>query len=138
MRTYGFDYGDFDAHNALWDMAERTRDDILARMALVPRTLEARGLDASPQVKKKLVGAGDVKAGEIIDIILRDEIGHVAIGNKWYRWLCQEKSLDPITTYADLVLRYAPPKLRGPFNMEARRMAGFTEDELQYLLDQPI
>jgi uncharacterized ferritin-like protein (DUF455 family) len=136
--TYGFDYGAFDAHNSLWDMAERTSGDILARIALVPRTLEARGLDASPQVKKKLVGAGDNKAGEILDVILRDEIGHVAVGNKWYRWLCQQRGLDPICTYAELVKRYDPPKLRQPFNLEARRLAGFDEVELEALQAQSI
>jgi len=131
--TYGYDYGDFDAHNGLWDMAERTSSDLLARIALVPRTLEARGLDASPQVKKKLVGAGDAKAGPILDVILRDEIGHVAVGNRWFRWLCTERGLDPITTYAALVHTYQPPPLRGPFNLEARRLAGFDEQELQML-----
>ena len=136
--TYGYDYGDFDAHNGLWDMAERTQADLLARMALVPRTLEARGLDASPQVKKKLVGAGDTKAGPILDVILRDEIGHVAIGNRWYRWLCEQRGLDPITAYAELTQHYAPPKLRGPFNLDARRLAGFDDAELQALAAQAL
>jgi uncharacterized ferritin-like protein (DUF455 family) len=134
LHTYGFNYGDFPAHNGLWDMAERTRDDILARIALVPRTLEARGLDASPQVRKKLIGAGDVAAGPILDRILQDEIGHVAAGNYWYRWLCVQRNLDPITTYAALVGRYHPPKLRAPFNLDARRQAGFEEIELQALI----
>jgi len=136
LRTYGYDYGDFDAHNALWDMAERTRDDVLARVALVPRTLEARGLDASPQVKKKLVGAGDVPVGALLDLILHDEIGHVAVGNRWYRWLCQQRGLDPHQTYAELVQTYAPPKLRQPFNLAARRLAGFDERELAALAVQ--
>ncbi len=131
--SYGYDYGDFDAHKGLWDMAERTSDNLLARMALVPRTLEARGLDASPQVKKKLIGAGDAKAGPILDLILREEIGHVAVGNYWYRWLCAQQARDPIATYAALVQHYAPPKLRRPFNLEARRLAGFDEQELQAL-----
>ncbi|MBT9455041.1 MAG: ferritin-like domain-containing protein [Burkholderiaceae bacterium] len=126
----GFDYGSFQAHNALWEMAERTKGDILARIALVPRTLEARGLDASPAVKRKLVGAGDIRAGEILDVILRDEIGHVAAGNRWYRWVCEQRGLDPIATYAELVKAYDAPKLRAPFNMEARRAAGFDEAEL--------
>jgi len=126
----GFDYGAFQAHNALWEMAERTKGDILARIALVPRTLEARGLDASPAVKRKLVGAGDIRAGEILDVILRDEIGHVAAGNRWYRWVCEQRGLDPIATYAELVKTYDAPKLRAPFNMEARRAAGFDEAEL--------
>jgi uncharacterized ferritin-like protein (DUF455 family) len=133
LQALGFDYGDYDAHNALWDMAERTRHDLLARIALVPRTLEARGLDASPAVKRKLVGAGDRRAGEILDVILRDEIGHVAAGNRWYRFVCEQRGLDPLATYAELAARYQAPRLRAPFNLEARRAAGFDEAELAAL-----
>jgi len=129
----GFDYGDFDAHNALWDMAERTRHDLLARIALVPRTLEARGLDASPAVRAKLVGAGDRRAGEILDVILHDEIGHVLAGNRWFRFLCDLRGLEPVATYAELAARYQAPRLRAPFNLEARRAAGFDEAELAAL-----
>ena len=130
LHGLGFAYGDFPAHNALWEMAEKTKHDLLARIALVPRTLEARGLDASPAIKAKLVSAGDKRAGAIRDIILRDEIGHVAVGNRWYRTLCDERALDPIATYAELAERYRAPRLRGPFNVEARRAAGFEEAEL--------
>jgi len=130
LHALGFAYGDFPAHNALWEMAEKTKHDLLARIALVPRTLEARGLDASPAIKAKLVSAGDKRAGAILDIILRDEIGHVAVGNRWYRALCSERALDPIATYAALAERYRAPRLRGPFNLEARRAAGFDEAEL--------
>jgi len=130
LRVIGYEYGDFPAHDALWEMAEKTKGDILARIALVPRTLEARGLDASPPIKAKLVGAGDHRAGEILDIILRDEIGHVALGNRWYRWVCDARGVDPLTTYAELAERYRAPRLRGPFNLEARRAAGFEEAEL--------
>ena len=129
----GFDYGSFPAHNALWDMAERTRGDVLARIGIVPRTMEARGLDASPGVKNKLVSVGDHKAGEILDIILSDEIGHVAAGNRWYRYLCAQRGLDPVSTYAELIAQYDAPKLRPPFNMAARRLAGFEEAELAAL-----
>ena len=133
LLSLGFDYGDFAAHNGLWEMAERTQDDLLARVALVPRTLEARGLDASPAVKAKLLGIGDVKGGEILDIILRDEIGHVATGNRWYGWLCAQRSLDPVATYAALTVKYQAPKLRRPFNLDARRAAGFSDAELTAL-----
>jgi uncharacterized ferritin-like protein (DUF455 family) len=133
LLTLGFDYGDFPAHDGLWSMAERTKGDILARVALVPRTLEARGLDASPAVKTKLVSIGDHRAGEILDIILRDEIGHVAIGNCWYGWLCAQRGIDPVRTYAELTLKYEAPKLKGPFNLAARRAAGFNDAELAAL-----
>lgn len=131
--TLGFDYGSFQAHNGLWEIAEKTNGDLLARIALVPRTLEARGLDASPMVKKKLVSVGDHKAGAILDVILHEEIGHVAVGNRWYRYLCAKRGLDPVATYAELSERYKAPHLRGPFNLEARRAAGFDEEELAAL-----
>jgi uncharacterized ferritin-like protein (DUF455 family) len=115
-------------------MAEKTKDSLLARIALVPRTLEARGLDASPLVKTKLVAAGDLRAGEILDIILRDEVGHVALGNRWYAWLCERDGLEPVRTFESLRLRFGAPRLRGPFNLVARRAAGFTEEELAQLV----
>jgi uncharacterized ferritin-like protein (DUF455 family) len=136
LAELGFAYGDFPAHNGLWEMAEKTRGDVMARMALVPRTLEARGLDASPAVRNKLISVGDRRGGEIIDIILRDEIGHVAIGNRWYRHLCHARGLDPIGTYATLAAAYGAPRLKGPFNHAARRAAGFEEAELA-LLENP-
>jgi len=137
LNRMGFAYGDFPAHDGLWDMAERTKNDALARLALVPRTLEARGLDATPAVRKRLVSVGDLAAAKILDIILRDEIGHVAIGNRWYRFLCGLRQLDPISSYAELALRYQAPTLKGPFNLDARRAAGFTETELSALNPAP-
>lgn len=133
LRSMGFDYGDFPAHDGLWEMAGRTQDDLLARLVLVPRTLEARGLDASPPIRAKLVAAGDRRAGEILDIILRDEIGHVAVGNHWFRWLCAQRGLEPGAAEAELAQRHRAPRPRGPFNHAARRAAGFTEEELARL-----
>jgi uncharacterized ferritin-like protein (DUF455 family) len=133
LKRLGYAYGDFACHDGLWEMAERTQGDVLARLALVPRTLEARGLDASPLVRHKLASGGDKAAAEIVDLILRDEIGHVAIGNKWYRYVCDQRGLDPITTYRDLSRTYRAPTLKGPFNLEARRAAGFEEAELTAL-----
>lgn len=136
LKTLGdeYGYGCFPAHDGLWDMARRTSGDWLARLALVPRTLEARGLDASPPIKAKLASAGDAAGAAILDIILRDEIGHVAIGNRWYRWGCERAECEPIETYARLAAQYGAPRLRGPFNLEARRAAGFDDDELAALL----
>jgi uncharacterized ferritin-like protein (DUF455 family) len=131
--TLGFAYGDFTAHNGLWDMAESTKHDVLARMALVPRTLEARGLDASPQVRNKLVSAGDMKAADIVSIILNDEVGHVYIGNYWYNWLCTKRGLDPIQTFAELAIKHKAPRMLSPINVVARRAAGFSEEELVLL-----
>jgi uncharacterized ferritin-like protein (DUF455 family) len=133
LATHGHEYGDFPAHNGLWEMAEKTKNDVLARLALVPRTLEARGLDASPAIREKLKQAGDHRGAEILDIILRDEIGHVAIGNKWFRYCCAERNLDPLKAYWELAARYRAPTLRGPFNIEARLSAGFEQAELDAL-----
>ena len=133
LRTLGHGYGDFDAHDGLWTMAQRTRHDIVARMALVPRTLEARGLDATPPLQAKFAKAGDARAVQILDIILRDEIGHVAIGNRWYRWLCERDGLDALAHYPLLCTRHDAPRPRPPFNWEARSAAGFSADELARL-----
>jgi uncharacterized ferritin-like protein (DUF455 family) len=137
LQTMGHDYGDFPAHTGLWDMVERTKLDIVARMALVPRTLEARGLDATPPMQAKLrkVGSPDaLKITDILDIILRDEVGHVAIGNHWYRWLCERDGLDPVVHFRLLCEQHAAPRVRAPINEEARRLAGFTDDEIAQLL----
>jgi uncharacterized ferritin-like protein (DUF455 family) len=134
LQTYLHDlnshYGAFQAHDGLWAMVERTTEDVLARMALVPRTLEARGLDASKVMLAKLKQAGDQRAADIVQRILTDEIGHVAIGNTWYRFCCQQQNKDPEGIFAQLCELYKAPKLRGPLNLEARRQAGFTETEL--------
>ena len=133
LQGSGHDYGDFTAHDGLWAMTEKTAADITARMALVPRTLEARGLDATPPMRARFAQAGDGRSAEILDVILRDEVGHVAIGNHWYRWLCARDGLDPLAHYQVLAARHGAPRLRGPFNMEARARAGFTADELAAL-----
>ena len=136
LRSLGHDYGDFNAHDSLWHMCEKTSGDILARMALVPRTLEARGLDATPLIQAKLARAGDSRAVEILDIILRDEIGHVSVGNHWFHHLCAERGLDAVQVYPGLVKQYEAPKLKPPYNEAARRAAGFTEAEMAFLMGQ--
>lgn len=133
LRTLNHEYGDFPAHNGLWEMAERTGESLLARLALIPRTMEARGLDVSPGIRDKLLQARDTEAAAILDIILRDEIGHVAIGNRWFHWLCGQQGMEPLATYAGLIREYDMPAMRGPFNLDARRAAGFSEAELHEL-----
>jgi uncharacterized ferritin-like protein (DUF455 family) len=133
LASLGHAYGDFDAHDGLWRMTQSTAGDITARMALVPRTLEARGLDATPPMQDKLRKAGDLRAVEILDVILRDEIGHVAVGNHWYHWLCERQGLDAVAHYALLTARHEAPRLRPPFNLAARAAAGFSEQEMQAL-----
>lgn len=137
LQSLGHDYGDFPAHNGLWEMCVKTQHDITARMALVPRTLEARGLDATPLIQARLRKVGTpaaLRAVDILDIILRDEVGHVAIGNRWYGWLCERQGLEPLSHYRHLARLHAAPRLRPPFNDEARRAAGFSQAELDYLL----
>jgi len=133
IRSFGFTYGDFPAHNSLWEMVERTKDAVIARMALVPRTMEARGLDAVPMIRDRFKQIKELTAVDILEIILRDEVGHVAIGNHWFNFLCAKEGLSPISAYRDLARKYCAPKLRGPFNLEARRQAGFSEEELSLL-----
>ena len=133
LASLGARYGDLPAHDGLWEMVRKTRGDVLARMALVPRTLEARGLDASPAVRQRLASVGDRTGAAIVDTILRDEIGHVAIGNRWFHHLCAERQLEPVACYADLSRRYQAPALFGPFNLPARKAAGFSDAELSYL-----
>jgi uncharacterized ferritin-like protein (DUF455 family) len=133
LRRLGHDYGDFPAHDGLWQMACKTAHDPLVRMALVPRVLEARGLDVSPAMIGRLRGAGDAQGAAIVEIILRDEVGHVAIGTRWYRHLCAERGLDADAMFERLLNEYGAPRPVLPLNMEARRHAQFSECELSHL-----
>lgn len=131
--SLGYRYGDFPAHNGLWDMALKTAHDPLVRMALVPRVLEARGLDATPLIVEKLRGTGDSRLIELLGLIERDEIGHVAIGNRWFAHLCAARGVEPDATFRALLKEYDAPPLKPPFNLAARRKAGFSEMELDWL-----
>ena len=133
LRDFGHDYGDFDAHNGLWEMAEKTAHDGLARMALVPRVLEARGLDVTPAMIAKLRTLRDDVSADILALILREEIAHVATGSRWYRWHCERTAVDPRARFLELLDEYAHGSLRGPFNRNARRAAGFDDEEIDAL-----
>ncbi len=134
LRELGYDYGDFDAHNGLWEMAEKTAGSGLARMALVPRVLEARGLDVTPGMIVKLRSLGDDATADILDVILREEVGHVASGSRWYRWHCERAGVEPRARFRELLHEYATGVLHKPFNTEARLQAGFDIEELESLL----
>jgi len=136
LSCVGADYGDFPAHNGLWEMTVRTADDPLARMALVPRVLEARGLDATPPIVARLQAIGDTETLAVLDIILRDEIGHVALGDRWFRYFCAQRGLDPEDSYLALIDAFDAPWPRPPLNRPARVAAGFSESELNRL-EQP-
>lgn len=133
LQQLGFDYGDFDAHNGLWEMAENTAHDGLARMALVPRVLEARGLDVTPGMIVKLRALGDEATVAILEVILGEEIAHVAAGSRWFRWYCERAGIAPGPRFSELLAQYARNALCGPFNFEARSAAGFDDAELEAL-----
>lgn len=136
LKAHGCQYGDFAAHNGLWEMVVKTQDDIVARMALVPRVLEARGLDVSPAMIARLEQHGDRAAADVVKVIYQDEIGHVKIGSHWFEHCCKERDLEPRTTFKTMIKRYLHGELRGPFNLEARGEAGFSDQELQDLVEQ--
>jgi uncharacterized ferritin-like protein (DUF455 family) len=133
LQALGHDYGDFDAHNGLWEMAEKTAHDGLARMALVPRVLEARGLDVTPGMIGRLRQRGDDATAGILEVILREEVAHVAAGSRWFRWHCSQRGLEPRATFRALLVEYARGVLHGPFNRQARLEAGFDVEELASL-----
>jgi uncharacterized ferritin-like protein (DUF455 family) len=134
LQALNLDYGDLPAHDGLWEMARRTAHDPLARMALVPRVLEARGLDATPPIMDKLRALGDDASVAVLEIILRDEVGHVALGDRWFRHFCRERGLDPETEYCRLIRSLDAPWPAPPLNLTARREAGFGEAELARLV----
>lgn len=129
----GHDYGDFPAHDGLWTMAQRTAADVLARLALVPRVLEARGLDVTPGMIERLRRVGDDETADCLEVILREEVAHVAAGSRWFRWVCERRGLAPQETYFELLAEYLGGGVRCPLNRSARLDAGFDEDELDRL-----
>jgi uncharacterized ferritin-like protein (DUF455 family) len=133
LNTLGFDYGDFDAHNGLWEMAVKTAHDPMVRMALVPRVLEARGLDVTPGIMERLARHGDEAAVKVLEIILRDEVGHVEIGSRWFHQLCAQRGMEPEATFRGLFEEYMQVRGKGPLHRSARLAAGFSEDELNFL-----
>jgi uncharacterized ferritin-like protein (DUF455 family) len=133
LASQGYAYGDFPAHNGLWEMALETDHDVMVRMALVPRVMEARGLDVTPSIINKLSAAGDEAAVDILRIIQRDEVGHVEIGTRWFRHACALRGLDPFATFKQLLTQYLKGPVKGPYDMQMRKRAGFSDEELAYL-----
>jgi len=133
LRDLGLDYGSFPAHDGLWEMARRTAGDPLVRMALVPRVLEARGLDVTPGMIERLLAVGDTATADCLRVILREEVGHVAAGTRWFRYLCAQRGLDPEDTFFGLLRTHLTGEVRCPLNLEHRREAGFAPGELERL-----
>ena len=129
----GLAYGDLPAHNGLWEMAAKTAGDITERMAMVPRVLEARGLDVTPAMIRRVRRVGDETTAHVMEIILEEEVGHVAAGSFWFRFTCRQRGLEPEATFRNLLQTHMGGSLKGPLSLEHRRRAGFTRAELDYL-----
>jgi uncharacterized ferritin-like protein (DUF455 family) len=137
LREFGHDYGNFDAHNGLWEMAVKTAHNCRERMALVPRVLEARGLDVTPRMIARLRYVGDDRTADILEVILREEVAHVAAGSRWFRWCCERDGVEPEAEFARLLALHARNAVRGPFNLDARSAAGFSATELAAMAATP-
>jgi uncharacterized ferritin-like protein (DUF455 family) len=135
LAEHGHEYGDFPAHGGLWQMARETAHDILVRMALVPRVLEARGLDVTPSMIARLRQAGDEASAAVLETILSDEISHVQVGTRWFHYTCRQRGVDPLECFRGLLAEYAPGRIRAPFNLAAREQAGFSPGEIALLED---
>jgi len=133
LRDFGLSYGHFPAHNGLWEMAEKTADSCLVRMALVPRVLEARGLDVTPGMIERLEAVGDHETVAALRLILQEEERHVAIGTRWFHYCCAAQGVEPEPTFLSLLSHRYSGTVRGPFNVGARYRAGFTESEMRAL-----
>ena len=131
----GHHYGEFPAHNGLWEMAEKTADSCLVRMALVPRVLEARGLDVTPGMIERLLGAGDKESIAALEVILAEEVRHVAVGSHWFNYCCAQEGKAPVDTFLQLLRDHFGGSIRGPFNLPARSQAGFTAEEMDALME---
>ncbi len=126
LRALGADYGDLPAHDGLWQAAHDTRNDLTARLAVVPLILEARGLDVTPALQTKMRETGDHESAAVLDVIFEDEKGHVAVGAKWFRFLCARQKKDPTAAFQALVRANFRGPLKAPFNDIARAEAGLT------------
>jgi uncharacterized ferritin-like protein (DUF455 family) len=133
LHAAGVAYGDYPAHNGLWEMAQRTAHDPLIRMALVPRMLEARGLDVTPGIMQRFKEIGDSETVAALDVILREEVGHVQFGSRWFNYLCEQRELQPEETYFNLLESFRDGEIRCPLHHQARREAGFSQSELERL-----
>jgi uncharacterized ferritin-like protein (DUF455 family) len=125
LADFGARYGDLPAHNGLWESAAATADDLLARLAVVPLVLEARGLDVTPQMAARLERTGDAQSAAILRHIYRQEIGHVAVGVRWFERLCRDRGLAADEVFRERVGRCFKGDLKPPFNLAARAAAGF-------------
>jgi uncharacterized ferritin-like protein (DUF455 family) len=137
LGALGAAYGELPAHDGLWEAAAATAHDLLARLAVVPLVLEARGLDVTPEMTLRLERAGDEASAAILRRIYDDEIGHVAVGARWFERLCRQHGLDPEAVFRDKVRRHFNGALKPPFNRTARDAAGLPQQWYEMLSAQP-
>lgn len=134
LRAMQVDYGDLPAHSGLWDHAKDTADDLPGRLAMVPRCMEARGLDVTPALIEKFKRLGDDDSVALLTRILTDEVGHVELGSKWFKFVCRRRGFEAEAKYRDLIDQYyIGGKPKGPFNRELRKIAGFSDAEIDWL-----
>jgi uncharacterized ferritin-like protein (DUF455 family) len=133
LRAMGFDYGDFHAHDSLWQHAVDTADDLMDRMAIVHRVMEARALDVVPRTLERFRTIGDPETADVLTEVANDETAHVGAGTRWFRYRCQEEGVDPDQKFFELVMKYIGHYPKGPFNHQARLKAGFSENEMDLL-----
>lgn len=135
LNRRSYDYGSFPAHDGLWTIAEQTKHDILLRLAVVPRIMEARGLDVTPDLIERFRQAKDDDMVSILELILEEEIGHVMFGTKWYQFLCQRVGKDPEEKFMEIMSHYLPSSKTKKINKNARLQAGFSQTEINYLTE---
>lgn len=128
LEAMGAVYGDLPAHDGLWQAAQETAHDVLARLAVAPLVLEARGLDVTPGMIERLTQAGDKDSVAVLRVILEDEIGHVAVGQRWFAHIAAARGLEPAVTFRSLVKKHYRGRLKPPFNKTHRDAAGFQAD----------
>jgi uncharacterized ferritin-like protein (DUF455 family) len=128
-------YGDLPAHDGLWQASADTAHDLLARLAVVPMVLEARGLDVTPAMIANLRRAGDDASADVLQVIHDDEIGHVATGRRWFEHVARARGLDPWPTWQELVRTYFRGTLKRPFNAESRAKAGLAPEAYEPLAE---
>lgn len=129
----GYEYGDFPAHDGLWKIAEQTAHDLLLRLAVVPRIMEAKGLDVTPGLIERFRKIEDENTCAVLELILKEEIGHVNRGTKWYRYQCQQLNRSPDELFKEIAKEYLPSTNSKNINRQARLMAGFSQIELDYI-----
>lgn len=133
LRAMGFDYGDFAAHDELWESAMQTAGDLVDRMGILHRVYEARALDVVPKTLEKFQTIGDLKTAAVLATVANDEVRHVGAGTRWFRYRCEQKGVDPDVMFFGLLKKYMSRSPKGPFNREARSKAGFSDNELALL-----